>query len=268
MYDNNSISNSYKKFYISVCFYIYMFKSPFSFHGRIRRLEFGLTYIIYFAIVAITGNFFDINNLIDSILLVLYIVMWWILLAQGAKRCHDLDNSGFFQIIPFYFFVMLLQEGTSSNSKYGLDPKSKAYLEKKNHAFSFKFKRLSFHSILEVVAFALFGTLMSSINNILFQNHDNYITIAYIVLPAIIFVIFLYFSHYKKATPINRDYLLSQQILFSILYYISIRIYTLKIRGAEFIWDEFIYEFVFIAIIFGLTFISVGLYKSLNKKPF
>ena len=32
-----------------------MFSHPFSFHGRIRRLEFGLSYIAYFICMAIIG---------------------------------------------------------------------------------------------------------------------------------------------------------------------------------------------------------------------
>lgn len=40
------------------------------------------------------------------------------LLAQGAKRCHDRGNSGFYQIIPFYGLWMLFAE-----SNYGPNPK-------------------------------------------------------------------------------------------------------------------------------------------------
>jgi nitrogenase molybdenum-iron protein alpha chain len=51
-----------------------------------------------------------------SALLILYLIMLvpycWFIWAQGAKRCHDRGNSGWYQIIPFYGFWMLFAEGT------------------------------------------------------------------------------------------------------------------------------------------------------------
>ena len=49
--------------------------------------------------------------------------MIWILYAQGAKRCHDRGNSGWFQIIPFYVFWMIFAEGESNTNQYGESPK-------------------------------------------------------------------------------------------------------------------------------------------------
>jgi uncharacterized membrane protein YhaH (DUF805 family) len=61
------------------------------------------------------------------ILLVLFILFYfaiiWILIAQGARRCHDRNNSGWFQIIPFYYAWMLFADGDPFNNKYGIDPK-------------------------------------------------------------------------------------------------------------------------------------------------
>jgi uncharacterized membrane protein YhaH (DUF805 family) len=55
--------------------------------------------------------------------LLLMIPGYWFLLAQGAKRCHDRSNSGWFQIIPFYVFWMLFAEGFPGPNEYGLNPK-------------------------------------------------------------------------------------------------------------------------------------------------
>ena len=54
------------------------------------------------------------------ILLLFYI---WFALAQGAKRCHDRGNSGFYQLIPFYSLWMLFAVGDSKPNEYGVCPK-------------------------------------------------------------------------------------------------------------------------------------------------
>ena len=51
------------------------------------------------------------------------IPMLWFLWAQGAKRCHDMDKNGWFQIIPFYVLWMIFIEGDSFLNKYGDNPK-------------------------------------------------------------------------------------------------------------------------------------------------
>ena len=66
----------------------------------------------------------EISGGFALIWLLLYIPMIWILLAQGAKRCHDRGNSGWYQIIPFYYFVMWFGEGERNRNQYGEDPKA------------------------------------------------------------------------------------------------------------------------------------------------
>ncbi len=99
-----------------------MFKNPFSFNGRIRRLEFGLSYIIYFAFYALI---LLLNDALDNsgYALFLFLPVLWFLFAQGAKRCHDRNNSGFYLLIPFYVFWMLFAESDFGINDYGLNPK-------------------------------------------------------------------------------------------------------------------------------------------------
>jgi uncharacterized membrane protein YhaH (DUF805 family) len=111
-----------------------MFKNPFSFTGRIRRTEFGISYIGYFVacliIIGIGGINHNASYSRDSspmLVLLLYIPLFWFLLAQGAKRCHDVGHSGWWQIIPFYIFWMLFQDGNPGPNEYGDDPKGRTY---------------------------------------------------------------------------------------------------------------------------------------------
>ncbi len=96
-----------------------MFKTPFSFNGRIRRTEYGISFIIYLVVISIIGALADSAG----ILAVLYIPLLWFLWAQGAKRCHDVGHNGWWQIIPLYFFWLLFEDGMKEKNEYGVNPK-------------------------------------------------------------------------------------------------------------------------------------------------
>jgi len=101
-----------------------MFKEPFSFNGRIRRLEYGITYIITVSYAFLLDAIFETYGLSsDKVLLLFMLPAIWLFLAQGAKRCHDLGNDGLFQFIPFYIFWLIFAVGKNGRNKYGDDPK-------------------------------------------------------------------------------------------------------------------------------------------------
>ncbi len=107
---NNQVSgNSAKK----------MFNAPFSFEGRIRRMEYGISIIIYVVAYSIV---IGLSN-VSFVFALAWIPILWFFFAQGSKRCHDRGNSGWFQIIPFYGFWMLFAEGESNSNEYGNSPK-------------------------------------------------------------------------------------------------------------------------------------------------
>lgn len=56
--------------------------------------------------------------------LLLLIPALWIFYAQGAKRCHDMNNSGWYQLIPFYALWMIFKKGDTGSNNYGDDPKA------------------------------------------------------------------------------------------------------------------------------------------------
>lgn len=100
-----------------------MFKNSFSFDGRIRRLEYGLSYLIYIIVILVLEITVGVNKINAVFIILIFIPLLWLLLAQGAKRCHDMGNSGWYQLIPFYVFWMLFADGDAGNNEYGPNPK-------------------------------------------------------------------------------------------------------------------------------------------------
>lgn len=103
-----------------------MFKRPFSFNGRIRRTEYCLSFLIYTIwYVVINSMMLTPDPSVGATLFVLisFIPMIWFLWAQNAKRCHDRGNSGWYQLIPFYVFVLMFGGSEEGSNEYGDNPK-------------------------------------------------------------------------------------------------------------------------------------------------
>ncbi|HBJ76732.1 MAG TPA: DUF805 domain-containing protein [Porphyromonadaceae bacterium] len=105
-----------------------MFKNVFSFKGRIRRTEYGLSVIIAwavsFAFNLILESLYDVESGSLAVLF-LYIPFFWFCFAQAVKRCHDVGNCGWWSILPIYNpFVLIFQEGNKGYNEYGADPKN------------------------------------------------------------------------------------------------------------------------------------------------
>ena len=103
-----------------------MFKRPFSFNGRIRRTEYCLSIIIYwlwYAVIIAMMETSEPSLGASLFVLISFIPMIWFLWAQNAKRCHDRGNSGWYQIIPFYVFVLMFGGSEEGSNEYGDNPK-------------------------------------------------------------------------------------------------------------------------------------------------
>ncbi|MET7029818.1 DUF805 domain-containing protein [Sediminicola luteus] len=101
-----------------------MFKNPFSFEGRIRRTEYGLSYLIYMFIYFTALTILQLGgDYAAMIFFICLIPLLWFMWAQGAKRCHDLGNNGWYQLIPFYVFWLLFADSKPGTNEYGDNPK-------------------------------------------------------------------------------------------------------------------------------------------------
>ena len=104
-------------------------KHAFSFKGRTSRKEYWTTMILYGLLCIVLGAFTG-SVLSDSALITIAGVIWliiavigfWLMLSQGAKRCHDLGHSGWWQLIPLYILWILFAAGNVGENDYGPDP--------------------------------------------------------------------------------------------------------------------------------------------------
>jgi uncharacterized membrane protein YhaH (DUF805 family) len=96
-----------------------VFEAPFSFQGRIGRPEYIITSVMQFAFNFACLQIMDADLSIPLALLTLacVLVFAWFYLAQGAKRCHDMGISGWWQLIPFFSFYMMIKAGVGEEGE-------------------------------------------------------------------------------------------------------------------------------------------------------
>lgn len=104
-----------------------MFRNPFSFKGRIRRREFGISLIIYYLSLIALGIILRSTPQNNSQFLIIacFIPAVWFIFAQGFKRSHDINRSGAWIFVPFFIFWLLIADGNPDANKYGDDPKGR-----------------------------------------------------------------------------------------------------------------------------------------------
>jgi uncharacterized membrane protein YhaH (DUF805 family) len=105
-----------------------MFKHCFSFCGRIRRLEYGLSVLIYCACaigLRLLLEFVFSDDVMILLTCILYIPAILFMLSQSARRCHDLGKSGLYQVIPFYIIILLFADSDIGRNEYGENPKGR-----------------------------------------------------------------------------------------------------------------------------------------------
>lgn len=96
-----------------------LFHYPFSFRGRIGRIEYLLSFMLCCALYFLSQLFIPI---IEGLIIMIYLWFW---IAQSVKRCHDVGNSGFYILIPFYILWLLCIAGDEDINEYGSEPMKK-----------------------------------------------------------------------------------------------------------------------------------------------
>jgi len=247
-----------------------MFHNPFSFEGRIRRLEYGLSYLTYAFLYLIASFLWQEFQSAALIFYPLIAVLIWFLLAQGAKRCHDLGNSGFLQFIPFYGLFMLFQEGQSGNNIYGGNPKEVSDLknptEIKNplsqinkYSIGISLLRLSSPILINVLLAAI---VMEYLN---ISDLELLVYVSISVVPCYFLALIMNYQGYML--EIGQKQHFKERIIYSSAFYVLVRLYTLYFRNTEIYVQAILLELVVIGLFIGVTYFPFSLYKVLFRKP-
>ena len=108
-----------------------MFSAPFSFNGRIRRLEYFLSLLIFWFSLYLLFLISDEFRLYDDWYSLFLIPSFWFIASQGAKRFHDCWMSGWLQLIPYINIILIIfvifKDGRIGDNKYGSNPKGLNY---------------------------------------------------------------------------------------------------------------------------------------------
>lgn len=116
------------------------FSKAYSFNGRIRRLEFGVSIIMFlfiwllhgYVILRITNNELNKPTKFDgALILTSFILQIWFLLSQSVKRAHDLNESGWRIFNPLFWYNLFFKKGSAYKNNYGSNPKKLTYYQPK-----------------------------------------------------------------------------------------------------------------------------------------
>lgn len=244
-----------------------MFKNPFSPLGRITRTEISLSYFFSFIVGLFWALFFWVYKYDFPILFFAppLISLFWFLICQGTKRCHDIGNPGLFQFIPFYFMVMIFKEGEMESNQYGLDPKKAEPIVKNFFSENFKFSKPGNKSWAIIVTefFGLVFFTMTFLSLLIYFFEHNQLILFYASGIAVIvcYYIFLLSTKVKEHILIYPSYFFYERLSFAVLLISLFHFYFYYFR------DVVIEEFNFFSKVFVvfnvllLTYLSFQLFK-------
>jgi uncharacterized membrane protein YhaH (DUF805 family) len=99
-----------------------MFKNPLSLKGRIGRLEYIISVVLYLIITKTLKSSLGVDT---NASMIIQLFILWLLLAQSVKRSHDRGNSGWWIFIPFYVLFLIFANSEEAENEYGTNPKKK-----------------------------------------------------------------------------------------------------------------------------------------------
>jgi uncharacterized membrane protein YhaH (DUF805 family) len=98
---------------ISTCFQKYA-----TFTGRASRSEYWF-FVLFSFIVQLLANAIGIAAGSEAIIWLVYLVFLIPSISVTVRRMHDVDKSGWFQLIPIYNFVLGVTPGTVGSNRFG-----------------------------------------------------------------------------------------------------------------------------------------------------
>lgn len=98
---------------ISTCF-----KKYATFTGRATRSEYWF-FVLFTLIVQLLANAIGIAAGSEAIIWLVYLVLFIPSIAVTVRRMHDVDKSGWFQLIPIYNIILAVTAGTSGSNRFG-----------------------------------------------------------------------------------------------------------------------------------------------------
>ena len=228
-----------------------MFSSPFSPVGRISRLEYVFSFAIIMAVYILFGYLFQRQEIIVPNLIILAFFY-----MQGAKRCHDIGISGWWQLIPVLSWIWLLfAKGDKGENKYGYPP---YYAVEDVEGFTYTSAYLRANTrmsggliafLVIMCAWAIFAIWdnFNSYDSDIFGN--NNIIALYLFLPSILalvwicYVIFAFFRRLPNAVYLAEAY-------FVVLFLLNLVV--------KLFWNEYGYDWgllLFSLCLFGMVFV-------------
>ena len=100
-----------------------MFKAPFSFAGRIGRIEYLFSGVAFLVMFAAGTGIMRAGGGADAIGVFIVIPTIWFVLAQGCKRSHDAGWHGIIGMIPYVNLVLLFVGEDQGTNAYGPNPR-------------------------------------------------------------------------------------------------------------------------------------------------
>ena len=100
---------------ISTCF-----KKYATFTGRATRSEYWY-FALFTLIVQLLANAIGIAAGSEAIIWLVYLAFFIPSIAVTVRRMHDVDKSGWFQLIPIYNIILAVTAGTTGANRFG-DP--------------------------------------------------------------------------------------------------------------------------------------------------